>query len=59
MNFYSLRYFTAAGADDDLEIGELHDPETHLIPLAIKSGFNKDYILKFLVMTLIPRRNSY
>ena len=46
MNFYSLRYFNAAGADDDLEIGELHDPETHLIPLAIKSGFNKDYILK-------------
>ena len=46
INFYSLRYFNAAGADDDLEIGELHDPETHLIPLAIKSGFNKDYILK-------------
>jgi UDP-glucose-4-epimerase GalE len=30
----SLRYFNAAGADDTGEIGELHDPETHLIPLA-------------------------
>ncbi len=27
-----LRYFNAAGADHDGEIGELHDPETHLIP---------------------------
>ena len=41
INFYSLRYFNAAGADDDLEIGELRDPETHLIPLAIKSGYQK------------------
>src|SRR5262249_55821111 len=31
----SLRYFNAAGADPDGEIGEQHDPETHLIPLAI------------------------
>ncbi len=30
-----LRYFNAAGADEDLETGELHDPETHLIPLAL------------------------
>jgi UDP-arabinose 4-epimerase len=30
----SLRYFNAAGADESGEIGELHDPETHLIPLA-------------------------
>ena len=28
-----LRYFNAAGADKDLQIGELHNPETHLIPL--------------------------
>jgi UDP-glucose-4-epimerase GalE len=33
----SLRYFNAAGAADSLEIGEAHHPETHLIPLAIKS----------------------
>ena len=31
----SLRYFNAAGADPDGEIGEAHDPETHLIPLAL------------------------
>ena len=32
-----LRYFNAAGADPDGEIGEDHDPETHLIPLDPKS----------------------
>ncbi|MFZ0564295.1 MAG: UDP-glucose 4-epimerase GalE [Terriglobales bacterium] len=31
----SLRYFNAAGADTSGEIGELHRPETHLIPLAL------------------------
>jgi UDP-arabinose 4-epimerase len=30
-----LRYFNASGADADGEIGERHDPETHLIPLAL------------------------
>jgi UDP-glucose 4-epimerase len=30
-----LRYFNAAGADPDLETGELHEPETHLVPLVI------------------------
>ena len=30
-----LRYFNAAGADPDGEIGECHQPETHLIPLAL------------------------
>jgi UDP-arabinose 4-epimerase len=34
----SLRYFNAAGADRDGEIGEAHDPESHLIPLAIKAS---------------------
>lgn len=33
-----LRYFNAAGADRDGEIGESHDPETHLIPLAMKAA---------------------
>ncbi len=33
-----LRYFNAAGADDSAEIGELHDPETHLIPLALQAS---------------------
>lgn len=34
----SLRYFNAAGADEGGEIGELHDPETHLIPLALAAS---------------------
>jgi UDP-glucose-4-epimerase GalE len=35
MRSISLRYFNAAGADGSGEIGELHDPEPHLIPLAL------------------------
>lgn len=31
----ALRYFNASGADRDGELGELHDPETHLIPLIL------------------------
>ena len=31
----ALRYFNAAGADADGELGECHDPETHLIPLVL------------------------
>jgi UDP-glucose 4-epimerase len=46
-----LRYFNAAGADPDGELGEEHDPESHLIPLvlrAVKTGkpvtvFGDDY----------------
>lgn len=33
-----LRYFNAAGADPSGEIGESHDPETHLIPLALDAA---------------------
>ena len=33
-----LRYFNAAGADEGGEIGELHEPETHLIPLALAAS---------------------
>ena len=36
----SLRYFNAAGADPAGESGELHDPETHLIPLALDAVLN-------------------
>lgn len=34
----SLRYFNAAGADPEGEIGEDHDPETHLIPLVLMAA---------------------
>jgi UDP-glucose-4-epimerase GalE len=33
----SLRYFNAAGADEGGKVGEVHDPETHLIPSALKA----------------------
>lgn len=36
-----LRYFNAAGADPDGEIGEDHDPETHAVPLAIMAALGK------------------
>lgn len=35
LSFAAFRYFNAAGASEDGAIGEDHDPETHLIPLAI------------------------
>ena len=38
VKYVALRYFNAAGADTESEIGELHVPETHLIPLAIQSA---------------------
>jgi UDP-glucose-4-epimerase GalE len=34
----ALRYFNAAGADADGEIGEDHEPETHLVPLVIQAA---------------------
>lgn len=36
-----LRYFNAAGADPDGEIGERHTPETHLIPLAVEAALGR------------------
>lgn len=37
LNSVSLRYFNACGADPDGELGECHDPETHLIPLILQA----------------------
>jgi UDP-arabinose 4-epimerase len=37
LEWVGLRYFNAAGADPDGEIGEDHDPEPHLIPLALRA----------------------
>ena len=34
----SLRYFNAAGADESGQVGELHEPETHLIPCALQAA---------------------
>jgi len=41
LNFVSLRYFNAAGAAFDASLGESHEPETHIIPLAIKSAIEE------------------
>lgn len=38
LSFAAFRYFNAAGAAEDGLIGESHDPETHLIPLAIDAA---------------------
>ncbi len=38
LEYLALRYFNAAGADADGEFGEDHDPETHLIPLALQAA---------------------
>jgi UDP-glucose 4-epimerase len=40
LNFISLRYFNAAGADPEGELGEDHSRETHLIPLVIKAALD-------------------
>jgi len=38
LNSISLRYFNACGADPESELGECHDPETHLIPLILQAA---------------------
>ncbi|MGC2203470.1 MAG: UDP-glucose 4-epimerase GalE [Stellaceae bacterium] len=38
LRWAALRYFNAAGADPDGEVGELHEPETHLIPLVLQAA---------------------
>jgi UDP-glucose 4-epimerase len=52
LNSVCLRYFNACGADPEGEIGECHDPETHLIPLILQAAsgrrksitvFGRDY----------------
>jgi len=40
-NYVSLRYFNAAGADPQTEIGEWHEPETHLIPIILDAAIGK------------------
>lgn len=44
----SLRYFNAAGADPEGELGERHDPESHLIPLVLQAALgHRDHIAIF------------
>ena len=55
LKYIALRYFNAAGCSPDGDIGESHEPETHLIPLVLKAikgeinhikVFGKDYDTK-------------
>jgi UDP-glucose-4-epimerase GalE len=46
LRWVALRYFNAAGADPEGELGENHDPETHLVPLAIRAAMGLSQILE-------------
>jgi len=41
VRYASLRYFNAAGADQDGEVGEWHEPETHLIPIVLDATMGR------------------
>ncbi|OGI04245.1 MAG: UDP-glucose 4-epimerase GalE [Candidatus Melainabacteria bacterium RIFOXYA12_FULL_32_12] len=41
MKYMMLRYFNASGADNEANIGESHDPETHLIPLVLQTAMGQ------------------
>ncbi|WP_245825913.1 UDP-glucose 4-epimerase GalE [Oceanibaculum nanhaiense] len=41
LRWAALRYFNAAGADPGARLGERHEPETHLIPLALHTALGK------------------
>ena len=43
----SLRYFNAAGADPEAQIGEAHHPETHLIPLVLAAARDETVVTVF------------
>ncbi len=47
IKYVSLRYFNVAGADESGNIGEAHNPETHLIPLVLKAALESRAIKIF------------
>jgi len=48
LRWIALRYFNAAGADPEGELGERHDPETHAIPLAIGAALGTGSAFKVM-----------
>ena len=46
LRFVSFRYFNASGADESGKIGEIHDPETHLIPVAFEAIHGERSVLE-------------
>ena len=57
LRYVALRYFNAAGADPDGEIGEDHDPETHLIPLVLRAALGRANRCRFSA-PIIRRRTA-
>jgi UDP-glucose-4-epimerase GalE len=55
LRYIVLRYFNAAGADPDCEIGEDHDPETHLIPFVLDAAPAGVRTLRCSAPTTTPR----
>lgn len=47
LRYCSLRYFNVAGSSLEGEIGEVHNPETHIIPIAINSAINNKTLTVF------------
>ncbi len=50
LNYVTLRYFNASGADESGKIGEEHDPETHLIPIAMQAAAGLRPMMKIFGM---------
>src|SRR5437660_8662871 len=60
LRWTALRYFNAAGADPDGELGEDHSPETHLIPLAIQAALREKPALEIYgTYSLTPSTTPY
>lgn len=53
INYVSLRYFNACGADPSGTIGEAHDPESHLIPLILQVPNGKVFLFSAQIMILL------
>lgn len=47
IKYCALRYFCAAGDSPDGQIGEAHNPETHLIPVMVKAALNGNILKVF------------
>ncbi len=45
-SYVIFRYFNVAGASEDGDIGESHEPETHLIPIVLEAALNRKKFLK-------------
>jgi len=58
LKWVALRYFNAAGADPDGEIGESHEPETHALPLAIRAALGTGHAFQVMGIDYPTRDGS-